>query len=86
MLSSLPKAVRTAQDATVISTVVAIHLVRVTTRIVVAIPGDKMRGKCLVNARKCHHALPPESRKDSSVVPPPCCEEMAKIQRRLAVA
>lgn len=59
MSLSLPPvapAVRTAIDLTAISAVVATHVVRVSTRILVAIPGDIMHGKCLKNAGPaCEH-------------------------------
>jgi hypothetical protein len=47
---------RTAHDLAVISAVVTTHVVRVTSRIIIAIPGDIMHGKCLKNAGPaCDH-------------------------------
>lgn len=86
MTFSLPKAVRTAHDLTVISAVVATHLVCVTTRILVAMPGDVMHDKCVKNARKCHHALSPDDLQDPTAIPAPCCDEVAGLQDRLIAA
>ncbi len=56
MLRPFPSALRTAYDLTAISFLVGRHVVRVSTRIIIAIPADMTHGKCLKNAGPaCDH-------------------------------
>lgn len=75
---------RTTYDLAAFAAIATGHVTRVTVRTLAAVPGDIWSSKCLKNAHRCHHGVPQDDRLDPEVVPPPCCDAVAEIDKQLA--